>query len=162
MSISADRPFRWYREPVAWLGIAVLVAAMGGCISLIRTAMHHVDADLPDPVDRRARMQVSAQKTSPVLPSQARLEMRDGALHLRVPARDQAPPSVQLLFWTTRAEHDVSLVMQRTGDGSYVVNAPSLPSMPMHVRIDTPSHDDALVGEWPAMAAATTLREPLR
>ncbi len=162
MSMPVDRPFRWYREPVAWLGIAVLIGAIGGCISLIRTASQHVDADLPDPVDRRARMQVSAQRFSSTLPAQARLERQDGELHLQGSSASGAPATVQVLFWTTRAEHDVSVPMHRRPDGSYVGTVPTLPDMPMHVRVDTPSRDDALIGEWPALADATDLREPAR
>jgi hypothetical protein len=29
---------RWYRPPVVWLGVAVLVASIAGCIALIVTA----------------------------------------------------------------------------------------------------------------------------
>ena len=29
---------RWYRPPVVWLGIAVLLASLGGCIALIVVA----------------------------------------------------------------------------------------------------------------------------
>jgi len=32
----------------------------------------------------------------------------------------------------------------------------------MHVRIDTPRRDDALVGEWPPGASFAELREPRR
>jgi len=29
---------RWYRPPVMWLGLGVLVASLAGCIALIITA----------------------------------------------------------------------------------------------------------------------------
>jgi len=28
----------WYRPPVVWLGLAVFIASLGGCIALIITA----------------------------------------------------------------------------------------------------------------------------
>jgi hypothetical protein len=160
MTATAARAFRWYREPVVWLGTAVLATAIGGCISLIRTASRHVDADLPDPVDRRARMQVSAQRLSAALPPQARLA-RDGD-HVVLRAHAATPASLQLLFWTTRAEHDLTIRLERQPDGSYTARLPALPPLAMHVRIDTPRRDDALVGEWPAGAAFAELREPAR
>ncbi|WNL44591.1 hypothetical protein RKE25_14295 [Dyella sp. BiH032] len=162
MSAVAARAFRWYREPVVWLGAAVLATAIGGCISLIRTASRHVDAELPDPVDRRARMQVSAQRLSSVLPSRARLAREDGRLIIRAGTAEAAPASLQLLFWTTRAEHDVTVQLRREPDGSYAAPLPALPPLAMHVRIDTPQRDDALIGEWPAGAAFADLREPAR
>lgn len=162
MTAVATHAFRWYREPVVWLGAAVLVTAIGGCISLIRTASRHVDADLPEPVDRRARMQVSAQRLSSVLPAHARLARDGGSLIIRAGTSMAAPASLQLLFWTTRAEHDVTVQLQRQPDGSYAAPLPALPPLAMHVRIDTPQRDDALVGEWPAGAAFAELREPAR
>jgi|GEM_PF-2492113 branched-subunit amino acid aminotransferase/4-amino-4-deoxychorismate lyase len=159
---AAARAFRWYREPVAWLGAAVLATAIGGCISLIRTASRHVDAELPEPVAHRARMQVSAQRLSATLPSHARLARDGGRLVVQAQAAHQAPASLQLLFWTTRAEHDVTLQLQRQSDGSYAAPLPPLPPQDMHVRIDTPQRDDALVGEWPLGATLAELREPRR
>ena len=157
---AAARAFRWYREPVVWLGAAVLAAAIGGCISLIRTASNHVDAELPEPVSHRARMQVSAQQLSSSLPPMARLVRESGRLVIPALAGTQAPSSLQLLFWTTRAEHDVTVRLQRQADGGYAAPLPALPTVAMHVRIDTPRRDDALVGEWPAGAAFADLHEP--
>jgi hypothetical protein len=33
-----DTGGRWYRPPVVWLGAAVLLASLGGCIALIVVA----------------------------------------------------------------------------------------------------------------------------
>ncbi|HEX5305361.1 MAG TPA: hypothetical protein VFW82_04675 [Dyella sp.] len=48
----ADRSGAWYRQPVLWLGIAVFVASMAGCIWIIVIgARHHdVPVDAPRPV----------------------------------------------------------------------------------------------------------------
>lgn len=162
MSVAAARGFRWYREPVIWLGAAVLATAIGGCISLIRTASRHADAELPDPVDHRARTQVSAQRLSAVLPARARLTSEDGRLVVTAKTATDAPESLQLLFWSTRSEHDVTVRLVRQADDTYAAPLPALPSLAMHVRIDTPRRDDALVGEWPAGAAFAELREPAR
>ncbi|MFC4762934.1 hypothetical protein [Dyella koreensis] len=162
MSAAAYRAFRWYREPVVWLGALVLATAIGGCISLIRTASHHVDAELPEPVNRGARMQVSAQRLSGTLPALAQLQRMDDQLVMQADVGDTAPSSLQLLFWSTRAEHDVTVRLLRQADGSYRTAWPSLPSIPLHVRIDTPSRDDVLIGEWPLQAQQIELREPSR
>jgi hypothetical protein len=150
--------FRWYREPVVWLGALVLATALGGCISLIRTASRHVDADLPDPVDRRARMQVSAERRSAALPPQASLRREGDTLVLQADAA--APASLRLLFWSTRAEHDVVVQLQRSPDGRYRAAWPDLPPIKMYLRVDTPTRDDALVGTWTPDARLAELHEP--
>jgi len=33
----------WYRQPVAWLGIAVLAASLAGCVWLIVLGLRHAD-----------------------------------------------------------------------------------------------------------------------
>lgn len=163
MNHAAARPFRWYREPVVWLGTFVLLGAIGGCISLIRTASQHIDADLPDPVDRRARMQVSAERHSDALPAQASLVHRDGWLRLDLPASSPASlASLQLLFWNARKEHDLAIRLTRQPDGSYAAPLVTAPAHAMHVRIETPQRDDALIGEWSALATTIPLREPAR
>jgi len=162
MRTAADPVLRWYRAPIVWLGALILATAIGGCISLIRTAMHHVDAELPEPVDRSARMQVSAQRLSDTLPPRAQLQRDGDTLVLQAAAGVSAPSTLQLLFWSTRAEHDVSITLQREAGGRYRAAWPALQPLPMHVRIDTPSHDDALAGEWPLHAQGTELREPSR
>ncbi|TAL85240.1 MAG: hypothetical protein EPN74_08790 [Rhodanobacter sp.] len=36
----------WYRQPVLWLGMAVLAASLAGCIWLIALSMRHADTPL--------------------------------------------------------------------------------------------------------------------
>lgn len=38
----------WYRQPVVWLGAAILVAALAGCIWTVVVAMRHP----PQPIER--------------------------------------------------------------------------------------------------------------
>ncbi|WP_291210412.1 hypothetical protein [Dokdonella sp.] len=33
----------WYRQPVAWLGVAVLAASLAGCVWLIVLGLRHAD-----------------------------------------------------------------------------------------------------------------------
>jgi len=33
----------WYRQPVAWLGVALFVASLAGCVWIIVVAAHHPD-----------------------------------------------------------------------------------------------------------------------
>lgn len=36
----------WYRQPVLWLGIAIFVASLAGCVWMIVLGMHHADTPL--------------------------------------------------------------------------------------------------------------------
>jgi len=37
---------RWYHQPVLWLGVAILLASIAGCIGLIILASRHSDESL--------------------------------------------------------------------------------------------------------------------
>jgi hypothetical protein len=37
---------RWYRQPVLWLGVAVFVASMAGCVWIIVVSARHADTPL--------------------------------------------------------------------------------------------------------------------
>lgn len=37
----------WYRQPVAWLGVAVFLASMAGCVWLIVVSIRYADTPLP-------------------------------------------------------------------------------------------------------------------
>ncbi|HZX71381.1 MAG TPA: hypothetical protein VFE77_11235 [Rhodanobacter sp.] len=36
----------WYQQPVLWLGLAVFVASLAGCVWLIVVSIHHADTPL--------------------------------------------------------------------------------------------------------------------
>jgi hypothetical protein len=38
----------WYRQPVLWLGAAIFVASLAGCIATIVVSTRHVDAPVQD------------------------------------------------------------------------------------------------------------------
>lgn len=40
----------WYRVPVAWLGIAVFVASIAGCVWIIAVSAQYRDEAVPVPV----------------------------------------------------------------------------------------------------------------
>ncbi|MEO8459273.1 MAG: hypothetical protein ABI451_01985 [Dokdonella sp.] len=40
----------WYRQPVVWLGIAIFVASLAGCIWMVVLGSRHADEPLPDAV----------------------------------------------------------------------------------------------------------------
>ena len=42
----SDKDQRWYRQPIAWLGILIFVASMAGCIHLIVLATIYEDPPL--------------------------------------------------------------------------------------------------------------------
>jgi hypothetical protein len=37
----------WWRQPVLWLGAAILLASLAGCIVMLMLAARHPDAPLP-------------------------------------------------------------------------------------------------------------------
>ena len=43
---AAHRHSAWYRQPVLWLGIAIFVASLAGCVWMIVLGMHHADTPL--------------------------------------------------------------------------------------------------------------------
>jgi branched-subunit amino acid permease len=44
MTVSVER---WYRLPIAWLGVAVFIASLAGCIGVIVLASRYADEPLP-------------------------------------------------------------------------------------------------------------------
>lgn len=38
---------RWYRQPIVWLGIAILALSLAGCIWMIVLGGRHADVPLP-------------------------------------------------------------------------------------------------------------------
>ncbi len=42
-----DRRGAWYRQPIVWLGAAVLAVSIAGCVWLIVVAERHADPPLP-------------------------------------------------------------------------------------------------------------------
>ena len=46
------RGLRWYRYPVAWLGVLVLAASLAGTVALIVIAERYPDASMPLRGDR--------------------------------------------------------------------------------------------------------------
>ena len=51
----------WYRQPVAWLGVAILVGSLAGCIHLIVFAMAHQDPALVV-TDKEASFRIPATR----------------------------------------------------------------------------------------------------
>ncbi len=37
----------WYRAPVMWLGMAILLLSIGGCIGMITAALRYPDESVP-------------------------------------------------------------------------------------------------------------------
>jgi hypothetical protein len=46
--IAPARADAWYRQPVLWLGAAIFVASLAGCIATIVVSTRHVDAPVQD------------------------------------------------------------------------------------------------------------------
>jgi len=57
---------RWYRLPIAWLGLAVFIASIAGCIGVIALASRHLDEPLP--VGGERLLQVPATRTAHHVP----------------------------------------------------------------------------------------------
>ncbi|HET9032064.1 MAG TPA: hypothetical protein VFN25_04065 [Dokdonella sp.] len=60
----SDNDQRWYQQPIAWLGIAIFVASMAGCIHLIVLASTHQDPALPN-TDSDISFRIPATRESP-------------------------------------------------------------------------------------------------
>lgn len=50
---------RWYRQPVAWLGAALFVALLAGCIAMIVVASRYPDDALPASGDRVLKVPIA-------------------------------------------------------------------------------------------------------
>ena len=47
MNADSRVALRWYRVPVLWLGIALFVASLAGCIGMIMLASQYSDEPMP-------------------------------------------------------------------------------------------------------------------
>ena len=59
---------RWYQQPVAWLGVLILVATMAACIHLILFAAAHEDPPLPG-AGEEANFRIPATRTPAATPA---------------------------------------------------------------------------------------------
>jgi hypothetical protein len=50
---------RWYRQPIVWLGAAILFACLIGCISMVVLAGRYPDEPLPVSNDQLLKMPVA-------------------------------------------------------------------------------------------------------
>lgn len=50
-AVRAPARTTWYRQPIVWLGVALFVASLAGCVWIIVVASHHPDA----PVEHAGR-----------------------------------------------------------------------------------------------------------
>ena len=49
MKAQTDHASRWYRQPFAWLAVAVFMASLAGCIWIIVVSVQYRDEPLPVP-----------------------------------------------------------------------------------------------------------------
>lgn len=47
---------RWYRQPILWLGIAILLASLAGCIGMIVLGAKYAEEPLPVEGERLLKM----------------------------------------------------------------------------------------------------------
>jgi hypothetical protein len=52
MNAAPESSGHWYRQPVAWLGLAIFVASLAGCVWMIVLGARHADT----PVTTRGEM----------------------------------------------------------------------------------------------------------
>lgn len=60
----SERGARWYRQPILWLGFAILLASLAGCVSLIVLGARYADEPLPVESTRLLKMP-TAHSTAP-------------------------------------------------------------------------------------------------
>ena len=56
---------RWYRQPVLWLAVAILLASIAGCIGLIILGSHHPDDSLRPQGDELLHVPVTRDPQRP-------------------------------------------------------------------------------------------------
>lgn len=49
-------PSCWYHQPVAWLGVAIFLASLAGCIWLIIASLRYDDEALPQSAEQLLKM----------------------------------------------------------------------------------------------------------
>ena len=52
---------RWYRQPVVWLGAAILLASIAGCIGLIMAASGYPDEPVQVLADELLRVPITRE-----------------------------------------------------------------------------------------------------
>jgi hypothetical protein len=50
----------WHRQPVLWLGLALLAASLAGCVLMIVLGVRHADAPLPTPAGQVFKVPLAA------------------------------------------------------------------------------------------------------
>ncbi|MEO5560931.1 MAG: hypothetical protein ABIR10_14730 [Dokdonella sp.] len=66
-----SRAGAWQRQPVLWLGLAIFVASLAGCVWMIVLGARHADTPLPIAGGEIMRMPVARAQIAPPDPSNA-------------------------------------------------------------------------------------------
>ena len=57
----------WWRQPVLWLGAAILLASLAGCIVMLMLAARHADTPLPKAAAEVMRVPVARPVPEPAI-----------------------------------------------------------------------------------------------
>lgn len=52
---------RWYRQPILWLGVVILLATLAGCVSMIVLGARYADEPVPVEGERVFKIPTGAQ-----------------------------------------------------------------------------------------------------
>lgn len=58
----------WYRQPVLWLGLAIFIASLAGCVWMIVLGTRYADTPLPIAGGEIMRMPLARAQTPPADP----------------------------------------------------------------------------------------------
>ena len=63
MTSAADE--RWYRQPILWLGAAILFASIAGCVLMVVLGARYPDEPLPTAGEQLLKMPTLREPESP-------------------------------------------------------------------------------------------------
>lgn len=135
---------QWYREPYVWLVLLFPALAVCSGVVTLTLAVHSDDGLVVDDYYRRGKeinrvLQRDRAAAALGLQAQLTLAPERGVVEVEIAAAVvgyRPPPALHLtLAYATRAGHDVTLALARSGDGVYRVGLPRLREGRWHVHL---------------------------
>lgn len=133
MSLFAQRPSTWWREPMVWLIIALPLAAVVGSLITWWIAARGADALVAEDYYKQGlaiHQTLEREARAAALGLAAELRVQDGVLRLLLEGRlERYPDKLQLtLVHPTRQELDLALDLPAFARGEYRAVLPPMPA----------------------------------
>lgn len=150
---SENAPFRWYREPIVWLIVAIPASAVVMGAIMLGLAVSTYDGLVADDYYKKGlqinrSMERDARAKQHGLSSLVRLGPRGGVIEVALDGNHgfQVPEVVNLrLFHATRPGLDRDIVLRRVAAGRYLASRPPLAPGRWYLQLD--ADDWRLTGE---------------